>query len=149
MDQEIDERNRASLDRLRAIAAGLLDEELLHPIDPPWTAAALFAHVAFWDRFVHARWLHAMEIGTAAPVPIEDAPMEMINQAALREWTVIPPRIAVEECLTAAQTIDHFIQQLDPDAISQVVREGRERLVDRSIHRREHLDTIERAFPNR
>jgi hypothetical protein len=149
MAQEIDERNRASLDQLRAVAIGLSDEEFLHPIDPPWTAAALFAHVAFWDRFVHARWRHAVETGTTVPVPIDDAPMEMINQAALREWAVIPPRIAAEECLTAAQTIDHFIEHLEVDAISQVVREGRERLVDRSLHRREHLDTIERAFPNR
>ena len=111
--------------------------------------AVSLAHMAFWDRFLHARWQHAMETGTAVPVPVDDAPMEMINQAGLPAWTVIPPRIAAEECLTAAQTIGEFIERLDADAISQVVREGRERLVDRSLHRREHLDTIERAFPDR
>jgi len=148
MGREIDERNRAAVDELRAIAARLSDDEFLRPIDPPWTAAALFAHMGFWDRFAHARWLQALETGSGVPLPIDDAPMELINQAALREWTVIPPRTAVEECLAAAETIDRFIGSLEDDAVSRVVLEGRERLVDRSIHRREHLDTIEGAFPN-
>jgi len=149
MDQEINGRNRASLDRLRAMAARLSEDELLRPIDPPWTAAALFAHVAFWDRFTHARWLHAAGIGGGLPLSIDDAAMELINQAALREWAAIPPRTAVEECLAAAATINDFIDSLEPDAVSQVLLAGRERLVARSIHRGEHLDTIEAAFTDR
>ena len=147
MDRDINERNRASLDRVRALAARLSEEELLRSIDPPWTAAALFAHVAFWDRFVHARWLHAVRIGSVWPVSIDDAAVELLNEAALSQWTVIPPRIAVEECVAAAAAIDGFIGSIDPGTISQAVREGRERLVDRSLHRGEHLDTIEAAFP--
>jgi hypothetical protein len=149
MDQVIDERNRAALDRLRVIAARLSEQELPVTIDPPWTAAALFAHMAFWDRFVQARWVRAREIGIDMPLPIDDAPLEMINDAALRGWSVIPPRIAVEECLTAAETVDRFIESLDAAAVSGVLAAGRERLVDRSIHRFAHLATIERAFPDR
>jgi hypothetical protein len=73
--------------------------------------------------------------------------MELINQAGLPGWVVIPPRAAVEECLASAAAIDDLIESLEPDAITQVLKAGRERLVDRSIHRAEHLDTIERAFP--
>jgi hypothetical protein len=149
MDRDIDERNRAALDRLRAAGGRLSDDELLRPIDPPWTGAALFAHMAFWDRFVHVRWLHAIEAGDGAPSAIADSPLELVNQAALREWTVIPPRIAVEDCLTAAEAIDRFIMSLETDAITEAVRAGRERLVDRSLHRGDHLETIERAFPDR
>ena len=38
---------------------------------------------------------------------------------------------------------------LDDGTVSRLVTSGRERLVDRSIHRGQHLDTIERAFPGR
>jgi len=129
------------------VAGRLSEDNLLSPIDPPWTAAALFAHVAFWDRFTHARWLHALQSGSDIPIPIDDAAMELVNQAALPEWMVIPPSTAVQECIDAAETIDRFIRSLEAGTVSRVVTEGRQRLVDRSIHRREHLDTIEGAFP--
>src|ERR671931_1763686 len=109
MDSEINERNRASLDRLRTVAALLSEEELLRPIDPPWTPAALFAHIAFWDRFAHARWLQAMNTGSGVPGPIDDDPLELVNQAGLPAWTSTPSRIAIEECLAAADTINSFV----------------------------------------
>ena len=56
MGDGADERNRASADRLAALGARLSDDELTTEIDPPWTAAGLFAHIAFWDRFVLERW---------------------------------------------------------------------------------------------
>jgi hypothetical protein len=146
--REIDERNRASLDRLRNVAARLTEEELVRRIDPPWTASALFAHIAFWDRFAHARWEHALDTGTGAPLPIEDDPLELVNQAGLHEWGAVPPRTAIEECLAAAEAMNGFVESLDAETISEVVRSGRERLVDRSIHRGEHLATIEQSFPN-
>ena len=44
--------NRASTDRIRAMAARLSDEQLLTPIGHHWTAAIVMAHLAFWDRRV-------------------------------------------------------------------------------------------------
>jgi hypothetical protein len=81
---------------------GLSDEELSQTIDPPWTAAALFAHMAFWDRFVRARWLLAATTGSRAPLPFDDALLELINDSSLQQWAVIPPRTAVQDCLAAA-----------------------------------------------
>jgi hypothetical protein len=146
VDAKINVRNRGSRDRLRAVGTRLSEEELLQPIDPPWTAAALLAHVAFWDRFVHARWQHALETGDSLPVSIDDRAMELLNQAALPEWLAIPPRAAVEACLAAADDLDALLESLEDESISKALREGRERLVDRSLHRGEHLATIERAF---
>ncbi len=143
----IEDRNRAAVDRLRALSARLSDEELTRVIDPPWTAAALFAHMAFWDRFVHARWLLAAKIGSRTPLPFDDALLELINDAALQQWGVIPPRTAMQDSLAAAEDIDALIRSMEADVVSEVVQERRERLVDRSLHRGEHLDTIETAFP--
>jgi hypothetical protein len=148
MARQIDDHNSDSLERLRAMADRLSDDELARPIDPPWTAAALYAHIAFWDLFARARWLHANEIGAALPVSIEDAPLEMVNQAALGQWGAMPPRTAVHECLQAAETVNRFLGELDDAVVAGAVNEGRERLVDRSIHRLEHLQVIESAFPH-
>jgi hypothetical protein len=148
----IDDRNRASVDRLRELGARLSDEELTRVIDPPWTAAALFAHVAFWDRYVHARWLHAANTGSRTPLPMDDAlqklVQELVNEASLRQWAAIPPRTTVQECLTAAAEIDALIGSLGAEVTSELVQARRERLVDRSLHRGEHLNTLEIAFPS-
>jgi mycothiol maleylpyruvate isomerase-like protein len=143
----IEDRNHAAVDRLRALGARLSDEELIRTIDPPWTAAALFAHMAFWDRFVHARWLLAANSGARTPLHFDDALLELINDAALQQWAVIPPRAAIQDCLAAATEIDALIGSLETDVVSEVVIERRERLVDRSLHRGEHLSIIETAFP--
>jgi hypothetical protein len=144
----IEDRNRAAVDRLRALGARLSDEELTWLIDPPWTAAALFAHIAFWDRFVHARWLLAANTESRTPLPFDDALLELINDASLRQWGVIPPQTAVQDCLAAAAEIDALIRSLEADVVTEIVQERRERLVDRSLHRGEHLNTIEVAFPS-
>ena len=52
MDRSFVELNRASTRRIRALAARLSDEELQHPVGEHWTAAIVFAHLAFWDRRV-------------------------------------------------------------------------------------------------
>jgi len=144
---EVSERNRSSLERLRAIGAALSDAELNRTIDPPWTTAALFAHIAFWDRFVLERWRLAAEKGDRTPVPEDNVVMDRINDAALRQWLAIPARTAVEELLAAAGELDALISRLDDTIVSELVVEGRERLVDRSLHRSDHLRTIEAAFP--
>src|SRR5438876_10756404 len=80
----IEERNHAAVDRLRALGLGLSDEELTRPIDPPWSAAAVFADVGVWDRFVHARWLLAARSGAPTPLHFDDALLRLINDACLR-----------------------------------------------------------------
>jgi hypothetical protein len=41
------------------------------------------------------------------------------------------------------------VASLPEEAVSEIVPSGRERLVDRSLHRDEHLTTIEAAFPGK
>jgi hypothetical protein len=148
MDQEaIDRRNRESAERLAALGSRLSDRDLSSEIDAPWTAAGLFAHVAFWDRFVLERWGLAAERGERTPMVVDDGLMDRINDASLTHWMSIPPRSAVEQCAVAASELDAFIAGVDEDVRAELISEGRERLVDRSLHRAEHLGTIEAAFP--
>ena len=128
----IAERNRSSRERLRAIASALPDSGT---IDNPWTAAALFAHMAFWDRFVFERWRLAAEKGDPTPVPEDNAVMDRINDASLKQWLAIPARLAVEDFLDAAAELEELIARLDATIVSELVGEGRERLIDRSLQR--------------
>jgi hypothetical protein len=146
-DEAIDRRNRDAADRLAALGAQLSEPELTEEIDAPWTPAGLFAHIAFWDRFVLERWGLAAERGERTPMVVDDGLMDRINDASLSQWMSIPPLVAVEECATAASALDAFIADLDEDVRAELLAGGRERLVDRSLHRSEHLRTIEAAFP--
>jgi DinB superfamily len=146
---DVADRNRRSAERLRELGDRLTDEELARTIDDPWTAAALFAHVAFWDRFVLERWRLAAERGDATPTALDQPLLDRLNDATLPQWLAIPPRAAVAECLDAAGLVDEHLAGIDPEVLETLVREGRERLVDRSLHRGDHLATIEAAFAPR
>ena len=148
MDEVIDRKNRDSAERLAILGSRLSDRELTVEIDPPWTAAGLFAHMAFWDRFVLERWGLAAERGERTPMVVDGGLMDRINDASLRQWLAIPARIAVEEFLSAAAELEELISQLDATIVSELVGEGRERLVDRSLHRGDHIRTLEEAFPS-
>ena len=146
---EADERNRSTTERLRALARRLSDDELARALDPPWTTSALFAHIAFWDRFVLARWRLAVANGDRTPHPIDGAHQDLINEAALPGWTAIPPKAALDACLTAAEELDRFIGSLETGVVVELERGHRERLIDRSLHRGDHLDVLESTFPAR
>ena len=148
MDEEIDRKNRDSAERLAILGARLSDQELTVEIDPPWTAAGLFAHMAFWDRFVLERWGLAAERGERTPMVVDGGLMDRINDAALRQWLAIPARIAVEGFLAAAAELEELLSQLDATIVSELVGEGRERLIDRSLQRGDHIRTLEEAFPS-
>jgi DinB superfamily len=146
VDRGIVQRNRETTERLRALGSRLSAEDLAAEIDPPWTSAALFVHIAFWDRFARERWRLAAEAGDLVPSSVDDALMDRINDAALPQWLAVSPAAAVEECLTAAAEMDAFVESLGEPALSGLIRAGRPRLADRSLHRDEHLATMEAAF---
>jgi hypothetical protein len=142
-----DARNRSTTERLRALVGRVSDDDLARSLDPVWTTSALLAHIAFWDRFVLGRWRLAAVRGNRLPDRMEDTPQDLINDAAIPGWIAVPPRAAADACLAAAEELDRFIGSLDPGIIAELVRDGRERLVDRSLHRGEHLVTLETVFP--
>jgi hypothetical protein len=136
-------RNRASRDRLAAVIASLGGRSVELP--GGWTAAALLAHLAFWDGFGAARLLkfardhEAMELGN-------DTLTEFINAAGMAQWRATPLAAAGDLASGAAAAIDRLIEGLPADVLDEVRAMKRPRLLDRSLHRKEHLDEIERAL---
>ena len=133
---------RASDSRGSAIARTMT---LSRAVDTDWTVAALLAHLAFWDRFLLARWRFASGLGEIMPRGLPGDLTDLINDAQLPEWRTVPTRTAIELALAAAEAADAYLADLDPARVQAVLDADLPRLVDRSRHRNDHLDAIEGA----
>jgi hypothetical protein len=146
MDRSYLERNANERERLRALVEQLSDEELARPVGSEWTVAVLLAHLAFWDRFVLARWRRAAQEGHQIPPSIGDVLLDLINDAALEEWRALPRRAAARQALEAAEAAERLIAGLADEVAAAVLASGRMPLLDRTLHWSGHLDEIEGAL---
>jgi hypothetical protein len=135
--------NDESRERLRALVSRLDHTQLATNIAEDWSVSALLAHLGFWDRFTLNRWrLQLAGTAVSGIAPLDD----VINDAALPMWRVLPPEAAAREAMAAADAIDAFVAALTRETVEQVRKDGRIRWISRSLHRSEHLDEIERAL---
>jgi hypothetical protein len=135
--------NDGSRERLGQIARMVVDD-----YDAPadgWTPSALLAHLAFWDRLTLQRWHAAIRDGRSTPADLPDGLQDLINDASFATWSSLSPADAAAQAVAAAQEVDAFLATVDDTLADQLIAEGRVRLVDRSLHRTQHLDAIERA----
>jgi hypothetical protein len=137
-------RNRAARERLEEVIVRVADRDVT--VDTDWNAAGLLAHLAFWDRLATARLGRHLREGEP-PVFATDAVTDLTNAAGMRQWNEAPPRVAGRQAREAAVEIDRLIETLPPDKLEGLKALGRPFLIDRSNHRKEHLDQIERALP--
>ena len=138
------EANARGRERLRALVSELTDDELALPVGDGWTIAAILAHLAFWDYRVLALMTRWKRVGIG-PSPID---VDGVNDAMKPLCLAIPPREAARLAIHAAEAVDAELANLPEDlrpGIDALVREGKFRL-NRSIHRNEHLDQIQRAL---
>jgi hypothetical protein len=135
------ERNAAELERLRGLGARLLAGELRPRLAGEWTAAAVFAHLAFWDRFVVARWDRYDREGVIEDLP--DASTDLVNQAALPLWLPLSPSTAVAQAVDAAAGVCARIVALSPRAVEATRSPDRLWMLDRTYHWTPHLDELE------
>jgi hypothetical protein len=138
------EANAKGRERLWVLVSELTDEELTLQVGDGWTIAAMLAHLAFWDYRVLVligRW---KKVGVG-PSPID---IDGVNDAMKPLCLAIPPREAARLAVNAAEAVDAELANLPEDlkpGINVLVQEGKFRL-NRSIHRNEHLDQIERIL---
>jgi hypothetical protein len=141
LDRSFVERNRASAERIRALAARLTDEEMQHPVGEHWTVAIALAHLAFWDRRVQYV-LDMTERDGKLFIPEIDI---FVNDLSLPLWAAIPPREAARLAIETATALDRQLEGYSPALLEQIQTYNR-RWVDRSLHRSEHLDEIDAAL---
>jgi hypothetical protein len=142
-DRAHDRRNAESRERLTRLVERLDAPALRRQMGQHWTIAAGLLHLSFWDRFTLERWADAEREGLATPRVVDEFAEDLIND------TLTPILLAgsVEHAgalvLEAAQAVDDYIGGLPEATLEQVGSEGRPRLIDRSIHRHEHVEEIE------
>jgi hypothetical protein len=142
-DRSHDARNEASHRRLADLASRLGADELALEVDNTWTVGALLGHLAFWDGLVAARWRHAEASGNATPIGLDDELPDLINSSAIPAWRLIDPRRLGALVVSAATDVDALIASLPAASVEGALAEGRPRLLDRSLHREEHIATVE------
>lgn len=141
LDRTFAELNRASTDRIRALAASLTDEEMQHPVGEHWTVAIALAHLAWWDRRV-MYVLDMTERNGELFVPEIDI---FVNDLSLPLWAAIPPRKAAEIAIGTAETLDKRLESY-PLPLLEAIYAYNKRWVVRALHRDEHLDEVDAAL---
>jgi len=137
------DRNRAARERLAAVASRLGDRNV--QLSGGWTAPALLAHIAFWDRLALARLGKYLRDGET-PANASDPITEYTNGGGMRQWLETPPDVAARQATEAAADVDRAVASLPADKLRFLESLGRPFLIDRSQHRQVHLDEIERAL---
>ena len=141
LDQSFIERNRASTNRIRALAARLTDEEMLQPVGEHWTVAIALAHLAFWDRRV-MYVLNMTERDGKLFIPEIDV---FVNDLSLPLWAAIPPREAARIAIETSEALDRRLEGFPPALLEEIYAHHK-RWVVRALHRDEHLDDVDAAL---
>ena len=131
--------NTRERERLIALVARLTDEELSLPLEMGWTIASAFAHLAFWDQRSLVLMRKWKESGVA-PSPVDD---DVTNDTLLPICLAIPPRVAANLAVAAAEAVDRELEQASSELIADIEALGDRFRLWRSIHRCSHLDQIE------
>ncbi|CAG0935444.1 hypothetical protein TFLX_04284 [Thermoflexales bacterium] len=141
LDQSFVERNRASTERIRSLAARLSDEELQHRVGEHWTVAITLAHIAFWDR----RVMYVLDMTQRDGKLFIPAIDIFVNDLSLPFWAAIPPREAARIAIETAEALDKRLEAY-PAALLEEIHAYNKRWVERALHRGAHLDEAEAAL---
>jgi hypothetical protein len=144
-DRSHDSETDAERERLRALVARLSDADLARSMPGGWTVAAVLAHAAYWDaRAIY--WLDKWAGGVAPSAYVHEN-VEAVNDAAKPLCLALPPRIAADLALRLADEADGKVRALSDEMLVKIRATGDPPFnLSRAIHRKEHLDDIERVF---
>jgi hypothetical protein len=144
-DRSHDMETDAERERLRTLIARSSDEDLRRPMPGGWTVAAVLAHAAYWDaRAIY--WLDQWA-RTGEPTTYEPENVEAVNDAAKPLCLALPPRDAAQLALRLAEEADAKVKALSDAMLAKIRAKGSPPFnLSRAIHRKEHLDDIERVL---
>jgi len=145
MDRPFVAENAKERERLRSLVKRLTDEELSLPLGSGWTIAVAFAHLSFWDQ----RILFLMRKWKKSGVEPSSIDIDVTNDSLLSQWLAIPPRKAANLAISSAEAIDRELEGASSDFIIEIEGLGEKFRLYRSIHRKLHLDQIEKFLSSK
>lgn len=136
--------NRKSTERLSGMLEKLPDSLLGAPVAGGWNVKLTLAHLAFWDQrgvlvvesAVRDGKLHA---------PFYD---DQLNDILAPVLDLIPAAEVKQFAPAVARKLDALLENC-PAEILEELEKVNPRLIDRSLHRNDHLAEIERAIARR
>lgn len=141
MSRQFVVENARERERLHNLVNNITVEELTATLyEEGWTIAVALAHLAYWDnrRLILVRkWKQE----GVTPTPIID--VDITNDTLVPFLLAIPPRKAAELATLTAEALDHELEEASLDLIAAIEALGDRHALDRSIHRKMHLDDIE------
>jgi len=143
LDPPFKEQNRASNERIRALAERLTDAEMQTRVGEHWTVSIVFAHIAWWDRRV-MYVLDMTEKNGKLFIPEIDV---FVNDLSLPLWAAVPPREAARIAIETADFLDKRLEEYSPALLEEIYNYNK-RWVIRALHRNEHLDEADAALKN-
>ncbi len=141
MDRGFVEQNEASTQRLRKLAARLKDSDMGRRVGADWTVAVALAHLAFWDRRVQFVLDRTQKAGKLSAVEIDT----VVNDLLLPTWELVSGSEAARLAVDTAEALDRQLAAFPPALLDQV-NQHNPRWVNRSLHRNEHLDEVDKAL---
>lgn len=136
------QENREARKRLYTLTSGLGLGKLNRRISNGWTVAMTLAHLAFWDLrqvTMIQRYLKEGVPPGSLDADAVNAPLSVLSKA-------VPPAATVKLAQDAARTIDREIEKLTPAQFKKLLKLGLERNLRRSLHRKHHLDKVEKIL---
>ena len=111
-----------------------------------WSIGVELAHMSFWDRFVAERWRHARRSNLSTPASVDLTLADLVNDASVPGWSLIALGDAAQIALSAANDVDGVIASVPDHAVEALLAVGWTSLLDRSVHRDEHIAALERQI---
>jgi hypothetical protein len=142
MEHPFVSENTREQKRLKALVSRLTDAQLSQPIDENWTIGVALGHLAFWDQ----RNLSLLRKWASKGVSPEPIDIELTNECLLPLWRALPPRVAADLAVSAAEAIDSALEEMPAFLIAEIEQKGVKFRFKRSEHRKMHLDEIENVL---
>jgi hypothetical protein len=140
--ESIIEENKKERQRLLDFMADLQEKDFGRRLPKGWTITMALGHLAFWDLrqvTLLKRWVNE----GVQPGSVE---AEAINEAVGILSAAIPPKAIVKLVTDASEAIDRAVAKLAPAQAEKLIQMGFERNLHRALHRKDHLDKIEKAL---
>jgi hypothetical protein len=148
MDRGFIEDNEAARVELRELVSRLDERALQAAVGADWTVSTLLCYLAFWDRrilFLLRNW----QSGRFEASRLSSQSVDSINHAVKVISSSVPGPVSATLALDAAAAVDSQLACISDELIEQIVSAGFERILRRSLHRREHLRRIKEALQPR
>jgi hypothetical protein len=143
MENKYTKENNQSRKRLQKLVNVITDEELNMVIyEEGWTIAAALGHLAFWDERRAAVVRYWKQRGVQAS-GIAGTDTHVLNDALVPFFLAIPVRKLAKLAVQAAEKADKALEELPVEMLPSIEALGDIHALNRSIHRKIHLDEID------